>query len=172
MDACLLNRDEQGAPHKAFQRIRQFRPLVHEVENNIQKTTTTTMRNLQSCNIRLLKLARSYWLVLVLYLGIATVSFLVDKIRRVEHVSGSSSSTTTLQQTATTVQAKERPIVNDKNKKKALKNLDKKNKTSSEKWPPLRSLIQNRNGVNKIVGNVQFLLDFAIVGHSKWQQLL
>ena len=37
----------------------------------------------------------------------------------------------------------------------------------NEDWPPLDSLIQGRGGTDDIKDNVQFMLDFAIIGHPK-----
>jgi len=36
-----------------------------------------------------------------------------------------------------------------------------------EDWPPLESLVQGRGGTDDIKDNVQFMLDFAIIGHPK-----
>lgn len=38
---------------------------------------------------------------------------------------------------------------------------------NDENWPPLESLVQGRGGTDDIKDNVQFMLDFAIIGHPK-----
>jgi len=43
------------------------------------------------------------------------------------------------------------------------------NRPKDEPWPPLKSLLRTGDGGDddEIIGDVQFLLDFALVGHSK-----